>query len=216
MNDRIRREKERAQRSYLFLGENKNDFTSIPIVAANIAILQAEIQKLDDLGADKVSATSGSKDVTIHKADLRDALKDAMQDVADMWRPMAKNYENAQNKFRMPYSNNDQLLIDTAGSFIAEAAPLEADFVGRGMDENFITDLTAKRDAFAASIDESDDAKLDRVGVNAQFNDPVRKCRAVIEDVDPIVKMTYRDNPGKLAEWLSASRVERPPKKVKE
>ncbi len=131
MNDRVRREKERAQRSFLFLDENKNDFTSITVVAANIAILQAEIQKLDDLGADKVSATSGSKDVTIHKADLRDALKDALQDIADMWKPMAKNYENAQNKFRMPHGASDQLWVDTAGSIIAEAAPLEADFIAR-------------------------------------------------------------------------------------
>lgn len=213
MNDRIRREKERAQRSYLFLDENKGDFTSIPVVAANIAILQTEIQKLDDLGADKVSATSGSKDVTIHRGDLRDALRDAMQDVADMWKPMAKNYENAHNKFRMPHGS-DQLLIDTAGSFIAEAKPLEADFIARGMPANFIADLTAKRDAFAEAIDESDDARLERIGVNAQFTDPVRKCRAAVDDVDPIVRMVYRTNPGKLAEWLSASRVERPEKKT--
>ena len=212
MNDRVRREKERAQRSYLFLDENKNDFTSIPVVAANVAILQTEIQKLDDLGEDKVSATSGSKDVTINRGDLRDALRDAMQDVSDMWKPMAKNHENAQNKFRMPYGS-DQLLIDTAGSFIEEAAPLEAAFIARGMPANFIADLTAKRAAFAASIDESDDARLERVGVNAQFTEPVRKCRAAIEDVDPIVKMTYRTNPGKLAEWLSATHVERSPKK---
>ena len=212
MNDRVRREKERAQRSYLFLDENKNDFTSIPVVAANVAILQTEIQKLDDLGEDKVSATSGSKDVTINRGDLRDALRDAMQDVSDMWKPMAKNFENAHNKFRMPYGS-DQLLIDTAGSFIEEAAPLEAAFIARGMPANFIADLTAKRAAFAASIDESDDARLERVGVNAQFTEPVRKCRAAIEDVDPIVKMTYRTNPGKLAEWLSATHVERSPKK---
>ena len=160
--------------------------------------MQTEIQKLDDLGADKVSATSGSKDVTINRGDLRDALKDAMRDVSDMWKPMAKNYENAQNKFRMPYGS-DQLLIDTAGSFIEEAAPLEAAFIARGMPTNFIADLTAKRDAFDAVVNESDAARLERVGVNAQFPEPVRKCRAAVEDVDPIVKMTYRTNPGKLA-----------------
>ena len=214
MNDRIRREKEMFQRAYLFLDENKDDFTSIPVVAASAVILQTETQKLDDLGADKVSATGGAKDVTLHKGDLRDALKDAMQDVADMWRPMAKNYENAQNKFRMPYGNNDQLLIDTAGSFIEEAAPLEAAFIARGMPANFIADLTAKRTAFDEVVNESDAARLERVGVNAQFTEPVRKCRAAVEDVDPIVKMTYRTNPGKLAEWLSATHVERPPKKV--
>lgn len=208
MNDRIKREKERAQRSYLFLNENKNDFTSIPAVAANIAVLQTEIQKLDDLGAEKVTATTDSKDVTVHRGDLRDALEDAMRDIADMWKPMAKNHENAHNKFRMPHGS-DQLLIDTAGNFIEEATPLEADFAARGMNKSFIADLSAKRDAFAAAIDEADEAKIDRIGVNAQFSDPVKNCRAAIEDVDPIVKMIYRKNPGKLAEWLAASHVER-------
>ena len=64
---------------------------------------------------------------------------------------MAKNYENAQNKFRMPYGS-DQLWVDTAGSFVAEAAPLEADFIARGMPTNFIADLTAKRGAFDAVL----------------------------------------------------------------
>ena len=212
MNDRIRREKEMFQRVVLFLDENKNRFYFDSGGCGGSAVLQAEIQTLDELGADKVSATSGSKDVTIFRGDLRDALEDAMQDIADMWKPMAKNHENAQNKFRMPYGS-DQLLIDTAGSFIEEAAPLEAAFVDRGMPTNFIADLTAKRSAFDEVVNESEAARLERVGVNAQFTDPVRKCRAAVEDVDPIVKMTYRTNPGKLAEWLSATHVERSPKK---
>ena len=108
MNDRIRRDKEMFKRVFLFLNENADDFTSIPVMDSQVHILQTEIQKLDDLGADKISATTGAKDVTIHKGDMRDALKDAMQNIADMWRPMAKSYENSQNKFRMPYSSNDQ------------------------------------------------------------------------------------------------------------
>lgn len=212
MNDRIRREKESFQRCYLFLVENKNDFTAIPAVAASVTVLQTELQKLDDLGAEKVSAIDDSKDVTIHKGDLRDALDDAMQDVADMWKPMAKNYDNAENKFRMPRGGSDQLKIDKAGSFIEEAEPLEADFIARGMSANFVADLTAKRDAFEAVVNDSDASRMKKVGVNAQFSEPVKKCRAVIEDVEPIVKMVYRTNPGKLAEWLSASHVERAPK----
>lgn len=132
MNDRNRRIYEMSVRTADFLTANASDFESIAAVAAAIALLQTETPKIRDLGAEKVSMTGEALDATIHKGDLRDDLRDAMQNIADMWRPMAKNYENAQNKFRMP-NGSDQLMIDTAGSFIADAVPLEADFVARGM-----------------------------------------------------------------------------------
>lgn len=208
MNDRERREFEMALEALLVLTKYQSYFDGIAAVAAAIAVLETQTQTLRDLGADKVSVTSAAKDATIHKGDLRDALEDAMQDIADMWKPMAKNYENAQNKFRMP-RGSDQLRIDTAGSFIEDATPLKDDFVGRGMPDNFITNLTSIRDAFDAVVNESDAARLARIGTNAQFREPLKKCREAVEDVDPIVKMIFRDEPAKLAEWLSASRVKK-------
>ena len=138
----------------------------------------------------------------------RDALEDAMQDIADMWKPMAKNHDNAENKFRMP-RGSDQLRLDTAGSFIEDAAPLKGDFIARGMSPDFINDLTAKRDAFAEVVNESSAARMERVGVNAEIREPLKKCRAAVENVDPIVKMVYRANAAKRAEWLTASHVTR-------
>ncbi len=208
MNDRDRREYEMFLNVLLFLNKYNADFKDIAVVEAAKAVLEGETQKIGDLGADKVETTSGAKDATIHKGDLRDALEDAMQDIATMWRPMAKNHDNAHNKFRMPHGS-DQLMIDTAGSFIADAEPLEADFIARGMPAGFIADLTGKRDAFEAVVNESEAAKLDRIGVNAGFRDPIKKCRAAVEDVDPIVKMVFRSNAAVRAEWLSASHVER-------
>lgn len=213
MNDRVRREFERAGRALLVLTKYVTDFKNIAAVAAAISILQTETARLEELGADKVGTTGGAKDVTIHKGDLRDALDDGMQNIADMWKPMAKNYNNAENKFRMPRGGSDQLRIDTAGSFIADAEPLKQAFIDRGMDPNFITDLTAKRNAFDAVVNESEESRLDRIGVNADFAEPLKKCNAAVEDVDPIAKMVFRSDPGKLAEWLSASHVERTAKK---
>lgn len=212
MDDKTRRETEMCHRGYLFLNENKGDFISIPAIAAAITVLQTELQKISDLGADKVSVTGESKDITIHKGNLRLALQRAMQDISDMWKPMAKNYDNAENKFKMP-NGSDQLLIDTAGSFIEDAEPIKAAFIARGMDEDFIVDLTAKRDNFETVDDTSQTTRLQKVGVNAQFAEPLKKCRDEIRNVDPIVKLFYRENPGKLAEWTSATHVERAPKR---
>jgi len=208
MNDRDRRIFEMAGRATIFLEENKSDFTSIPAAAAALTTLETETPKIGELGEQKVSAVSGAKDATISKGDLRDELMEAMRDVARMWRPMAKNYDNAQNKFRLP-NGSDQLMIDTAGSFIEDAAPLKAAFIARGMPVNFIADLTGKRDEFAHAVNESAAAKMERVGINAGFENPVKLILEAVEDVDPIIKLIYRDNPQKLAEWLVASHVER-------
>lgn len=208
MNDRERREYEMCLLALLFLKKYQSDFNNIVAVAAAIAVLETGTLKLGELGADKVMTTTGTRDAFIHKGDLRDALEDAMLNVAGMWRPMAKNYENARNKFRMS-NGSDQLMIDTAGSFIEDATPLKAAFVARGMPENFIDDLIAKRDAFNAVVNESAEARLERIGVNAEFREPLKRCRAAVEDVDPIVKMVYRADAKKRAEWLAASHVKR-------
>lgn len=213
MNDRERRLYEMFLRVLVFLQANAADFTNIPAVAAAVTILLSETPVLGDLGEEKVSDTSESKDKTIFRGDMRDALRDAMEDISDMWRPMAKNHENAANKFRMPRTGSDQFLIDTARSFAAEALPLRTAFVERGMSANFIDDLTAKTDAFEAAIQESSSAKIERVGTNASFKPALDACREAVADVDPIVKMVYRTNAQKRAEWLVASHVERTHKK---
>ena len=209
MNDRDRREYEMSLRALLYLNKYFDILKSIPAIITAKDTLQTETDALGELGADKIGATVDSKDATIHKGDLRDAMDDAMQDVADMWKPMAKNYQDAKNKFRMPRGGSDQLKIDTCGQFIEDATPLEADFTARGMPAGFVADLTAKRDAFDAVVNESEAARLDRIGVNAQFREPLKKCRAAVDDVDPIIKMVFRNDPGKRAEWLSASHIER-------
>ena len=208
MNDWERRLYEMFLRVLTFLQANAADFTNIPAVAATVTVLTTEIPVLGNLGEAKVSDTTTARDKTIFRGDKRFAVRDAMEDISDMWRPMAKNYENAFNKFRMP-RGSDQLLIDTGRSFVAEATPLKAAFVGRGMSDTFIEDLIAKIDAFEASIQESSSAKIERVGTNASFKPSLDACREAVADVDPIVKMVYRTNAQKRAEWLVASHVER-------
>ena len=208
MNDRERREYEMFLRVLLFLNKYFEILKHIPAIVTARDILQAETDRLAALGAGKVDATVDSKDATIYKGDTRDYLRDAMQDITDMWRPMAKNYHDAQNKFRMPHGS-DQLLIDTAGQYITDATPLEDDFVARGMTAGFVADLTAKRDAFETIDNETDAARLARIGTNAQFNEPIKISRTAVADVSPIIEMVFRADPGKRAEWLSASHVEK-------
>ena len=208
MNDWERRVYVMVLRVLSFLLANVADFAHIPLVGQTVTIFQTEKETLGALGADKATKTVDAKDKTIFRGDARQALRDAMNFISDFWRPMAKNHGGATNKFHFTYGS-DQLLIDDAGRFITEATPLKDDFTGRGMPDDFIDDLTAKRDAFIASIAEAQSAKGARIGTNAGFAEPLRRCREAVEDIDPIVKLVYRDNASKLAEWLAASRIEK-------
>lgn len=208
MNNWERRVYEMVLRALAFLTVSAADFAHIPVVGQTVTILQTEKETLGGLGAEKTAKTVGAKDKTIFRGDARQALRDAMNAISDFWRPMAKNHGGAVNKFYFIYGS-DQLLIDDAGRFIAEAAPLLAAFKERGMDADFITDLTAKRDAFVAAIAEAEASQSERVGTNAGFAEPLKKCREAVEDVDPIVKLIYKNNASKLAEWRAASRIEK-------
>lgn len=208
MNNWERRVYEMALRALAFLTVSAADFARIPVVGQAITILRTEKETLGGLGAEKAAKTVDAKDKTIFRGDARQALRDTMNAISDFWRPMAKNHGGAVNKFYFIYGS-DQLLIDDAGRFIAEAEPLEEAFTGRGMPENFIADLIAKRDAFVAAIAEAEASRGERVGTNAGFAEPLRKCREAVEDVDPIVKMIYKNNASKLAEWRAASRIEK-------
>ncbi len=208
MNNWERRVYEMVLRALAFLTVSAADFAHIPVVTRTITILQTEKETLGGLGAEKAAKTADSKDKTIFRGDARQALRDAMNAISEFWRPMAKNHGGAVNKFYFIYGS-DQLLIDDAGRFIAEAAPLLEAFKERGMPADFITDLTAKRDAFIAAVAKSEASQSERVGTNAGFAVPLRRCREAVEDVAPIVKVVYKNNASKLAEWNAASRIEK-------
>lgn len=215
MNDRDRRSYDMFQRVTAFMTENANEFKNSPVAVNLIAALNDEILKIAALGEEKMTDTAGAKDASIFRGDMREDLRDAMLDITAMWRTMADEHQNAENKFRMPRNSNDQNLVDAAGSFAVEALPLQANFVARGMDADFIAQLEAKTAAFAASIRAAETARRERVGTNAGFGSPITIAQRSVEKLDPIVKMKYRANPQMLAQWLVASHTERAPKRKK-
>jgi hypothetical protein len=72
--------------------------------------------------------------------------------------------------------------------------------------KNYIKLRLVKR---AATVNESDTARRERVGTNAALDAPIKTCKTLIEDFDPIIKMHFRDNPQVRAEWLVASHIQR-------
>lgn len=211
MNDRYRRIYEAAQRVLAFIAANLAIFSDVPIVAAMKTELSDTLDALENLGADKVTKTGASRDTSLHRGDARENLRDAMQHVADMWKRIAPKTGGDLNKFRMP-RGGDTDIISTAESFAEQLPAVAAEFTSRGFPADFVANLQTDIDAFAQSVGGAEQARIARVGTNAAFDQPVKTCKNLIEDLDPIVKMKFAANPQKLAEWLVASHVERAPK----
>ena len=217
MEDRIRRLYEMFLRVLSFMTANAADFQDIPFVTPTVEALQTEVDELNSLGAAKLSVTAAARDKTDARGDQRDSLRDDLEYVAAVWRTMPENLiAGMENKFRIQRGNNDQQLAATANSFADEAAAnpqVAALLTTRNLTPAFFTALRAKAAAFAQAINTAESTRGERVGTNAAFDQPARRAKKLVNQLAPTVKHRYRDNPQKLAEWLTASHVERPPKR---
>ena len=68
-------------------------------------------------------------------------------------------------------------------------------------------------DAFEASFFSTASAKAEHVAATADMSAKVRQGMIKLRVADGYVRNRYANNPGKLAAWLSASHVEKAPKK---
>lgn len=208
MNDRHRRIYEAALRVLAFLIAYYDVLKTYPAVVETKAELTEATEILTGLGAEKITKIGAAKDKTIHRGDARQYLLDLMQAITDMWRRIAPKIGGDVNRFRMP-RGGDQDIIATAGSYADQAEPVKVEFTKRAFPGDFIETLQTATTTFSQTVGESDTARREKVGTNAAFDAPVKTCKNSIDDLDPIIKMHFRDNPQALAEWLVASHIER-------
>jgi hypothetical protein len=118
-------------------------------------------------------------------------------------------------QFRVPRNQNDQAVLATARAFASAALPLKAEFVKRGMPADFIEDLEADIEAFSEAITRKNEGRESHVTATAAIDDLIEHGMKAVQELDPIMRNTFADDPAKLAGWLSASRVERTPRRNK-
>ncbi|MBC7795363.1 MAG: hypothetical protein H7Z37_00660 [Pyrinomonadaceae bacterium] len=214
MEDRFKRVYETTSRVLEFMNANAADFEQIAIVKTYLDALKAAQSDLTRLGEQKVTTTNEARSATVSRADSREALRDDLRDITDLWKTIASNVgDGGKDKFRTPRSVSDQSLLDAARSFHTEAEPFKNDFIAYGLAPDFLTDLQNDINNFDEIINESDSSRRERIGTNAAFVEPSRDCTKIIGNLDPIVRIKYRQNPQKTAEWIVASHIQRPPKR---
>ena len=171
---------------------------------------------LDENGALRSSANATKLTQTGFRRMKRSEVKSFLVSMSETARDIAKNDAAFVNKFRIQHHNvNDAVLLETARAFYADSEAVEAKFTDYGFEEDFRDDLDVLIDEFDAAINGQDSALRERVAANATIDELLDAALNGRRTLLVIVPNIFRNNPGKLADWASASHIEKLPKKKK-
>jgi len=209
MASRMVRENERNIRANDFLQEGKADFVANVYATEQIDELKTEIDEGGDAREEQISSDGGARQNYEVAETANEKLKNAMDDVIDFAETMTDEIDGIEEKFRRVRTGGKRARIARARAIAADAAPYEALFTGRGLDENFIADLNAKADALEQALANAVSETGKRVGATDKRYLSVQKASKIVKNLDPIVRLRYRGNPAKLAAWNFAAHVQR-------
>jgi hypothetical protein len=177
-----------------------------------LTILNTSITEMEGHAATQSSGTRASKEVTTLKAVARDALREDLEAISRTARALAFTTPGLDDKFRLPRNVGDQAWLAAARSFAADAVPLKAEFIRRGLPQGFLDDLNADITEFEESIGSREQKTGEHVAATAAIDGSIERGMNAVRELDAIVQNTFRNDPATLARWTSASHTERPPR----
>lgn len=170
------------------------------------------IEELRGHAASQVSKSLASKGGTALNEAAFAALQDDLEAISRTARVMAFSIPGLDEKFRLPRNVGKQKWLATARSMAQDAEPLKAEFIRRGLPEDFLDDLKADIAKIERGIDSRDQNKGAGVAATIAIDDAVERGMRAVREMDAIVRNIFRTEPATLGEWTSARHIERAPR----
>jgi hypothetical protein len=177
--------------------------------------LGAIITEIAGLAASETSGFGAERQGTTTRAQARDALLEDLEALSRTARAMSDEVPGIENKFRIPRDNNDQTLLSAGRAAATDVLPLKTQFIAHEMPADFLEDLAADIAAMQTAISNQSGGVGDHAAASAAIDDAIARGMDLLRKLDAIVRNKYANNPGVLAEWTTASHVERAPKRAK-
>ena len=216
MNDAHRRRMDKFDREKVFMAENTDDFPAGSPGASVTAQIEANMTQILAADAEQVSGFDDKNQAFSVKGNDRDTLIDELEIIVLAAKGIGNELPGIADKYRLPRPRTDQNLIAKATSFHTDSADDEAKFIEYGLNTDFRASLLSARQEFEASSAQADAALEEHAEATGTLDARFRDTMNLSRKRDAIVRIKYRDNPGKLAAWTVASHLERAPKKKKE
>ncbi|MBK8303407.1 MAG: hypothetical protein WBC19_15330 [Pyrinomonadaceae bacterium] len=213
MDDNERRRYEMLVRVRQFGTDNAGDFPGGSVGDTQFTVVGDSVDGVEsEAGKQQAGFGEAAQQYEV-KGTARENLREQMSDISRTARSMEYAFDGISNKFRMPRNRNDADLLNKGRAFATEAVPYNTDFKDYGLPGSFIADLTAACDAFEATFSTTASATAEHVAATAQTGETIRLGMVAVRILDGVVKNKYANDVGKLAAWISASHVEKAPKK---
>ena len=215
MNDSERRKLEAFVRSHDFGAAHATEFAEGSLGTQHFNGLSADITEIAGLAASERSGFGAQRQGTTTRAQARDALLEDLEALSRTARAMSDEVPGIENKFRIPRDNNDQTLLSAARAAAIDAVPLKMQFIAHEMPADFLEDLAADIAAMETAISNQSGGVGDHVAASAAMDAAFARGMDRLRKLDAIVRNKYANKPAVLAEWTTASHVERAPKRAK-
>ena len=171
------------------------------------AELGAVISEIENITTAQDSGKRAVKESTSRIAAARAELIEDLKTIRRTARVL--NVQGLEDKFRLPKHVRDQELLATARAFANDAAPLKGEFVRRGLPTDFLEDLKADINAFAQMLEGRTQKAGSKVAATAGIDEAIERGMNMLEELDAIVRNTFRNDAPTLAEWTSARHTTR-------
>lgn len=173
------------------------------------------VNDLEGFAAEQSSGRASARQHTASKATARAAIQEDLEIISRTARAMTAAMPGLDDKFRLPRKANDQMLLDTARAFVADAAPLKAEFLRREVREVVFQDLEENITAFQTALKGQYDGSESSVTAVIAIDTAIEHAMNALRQLDTIVRNKLHDKPAELAAWESARHVERAPRRSK-
>jgi hypothetical protein len=214
MDDQERAVTETLQRVNLFGIENAAAVAGVPKAVNCFAAIQAAIDELESRGILRGSASGAKFSATEIRAIKRHTFSQLITKISGTARDIARNDETFVNKFKRPSAErNDLIWLETGRAFAADLPAVADKFAEYGYKATIGTDLTTAADDFEAAINAQNAYLRQRIDSNASIDSIISDALKALRTLKVIVPNIFSGNPGKLADWASASHIEKKTRK---
>lgn len=215
MNDRQRNQVQRLIRVKNFCSEHAPKFTNTPAKPGDVKFNGSKTA-LDALlplitAQQATQASGGFGEASTNQAVEREELVELMRRVNRTAAAIAvdANQPGIMDRFRMPASNNDVLLA-AAGKAFADAITelnLMAAFTEHGYEGDVVQDINDEAQDVTDAEGSQGGALSNQSGATASLPSLLKQGRDLVQCVGTILRNRFRNNPGLLGAWKTASHV---------
>jgi hypothetical protein len=186
------------------------DFPLTDLGGQQFALIHAAVTQTGNFGAVQVSGGEQAHSAVLGKVAAHFHLHDDLIGIVNAAHSLALlGTAGIAGKFLMPHNNGAQALLNSARAFATDAVAFQAALVSTGLAADFIAHLNADITAFEAVVTAKGSGLGEQVGATGGLEDTAQKAAIALHVLGTVVKNTYKNNPAKLAEWATASHIEK-------